>query len=87
MAIMVWYTKNDLPFKKEGTMKVLIVIAVIVYILIGVVIDTVVREEWQSPSVMVWVFWPMFIGMIIIFGIINGAMIIGKKIRDILKRV
>ena len=67
-------------------MKLIIVASVILYLCIGVIVDSAVSEEWQSPSVIIWIFWPI----VALLGLLNLTLeflwTIGKKIRQIVTR-
>lgn len=62
-------------------MKLVIVASVILYLCIGVIVDSAVSEEWQSPCVIIWIFWPI----VVLLGLLNITLeflwTIGKKIR------
>lgn len=66
--------------------KLIIVASVILYLCIGVIVDSAVSEEWQSPSVIIWIFWPI----VALLGLLNLTLeflwTIGKKIRQIVTR-
>lgn len=61
--------------------KLIIVASVILYLCIGVIVDSAVSEEWQSPSAIIWIFWPI----VALLGLLNLTLeflwTIGKKIR------
>lgn len=63
--------------------KLIIVASVILYLCIGVIVDSAVSEEWQSPSAIIWIFWPI----VALLGLLNLTLefllTIGKKIRQI----
>lgn len=62
--------------------KLIIVASVILYLCIGVIVDSAVSEEWQGPCVLIWIFWPI----VALLGLLNLTLeflwTIGKKFRQ-----
>ncbi|MFR1344636.1 MAG: hypothetical protein ACLSBC_01340 [[Clostridium] scindens] len=52
-----------------------------VYLLIGLFMDSVVKEEWQQPSIVSILFWPLVLIMLIVLGILTGVMNLGEWVR------
>lgn len=67
-------------------MKLVIVASVILYLCIGVIVDSAVSEEWQSPCVIIWIFWPIVALLGLLSLTLEFLYAIGKKIRQKIKK-
>lgn len=62
--------------------RVVVGTVIIIYILIGVFVDSLIQEEWEDPSLFLMALWPLVIGMFVIFGLMNIPYYLGKKLKD-----
>lgn len=62
--------------------KLIIVASVILYLCIGVIVDSAVSEDWQGPCVLIWIFWPIVVLLGLLCLVFNFLYEIGKKFRQ-----
>ena len=62
--------------------KTIITILIFAYILIGIFMSGCIREEWEKPSLLDIIFWPIFICIFLIFGLMNGMYVLGQKLKE-----
>ena len=61
--------------------KMMIIIIVIVYLLIGTFTSGFLQEEWKSPSMILILLWPLVLFLYMIFSFIYVIYELGKKLK------
>lgn len=60
-------------------MKVLIIISIPVYLFVGLIVDSAIKEPHEPPSMLVVVFFPILLILACVFGLMAIAIKIGEK--------
>ena len=69
--------------QKGGIMQeVIIIIIAIVYFLIGIFASGLIQEEWEKPSMILILLWPLVLSLFILFGVMDAAYDLGKKLKE-----
>ena len=61
--------------------KMMIIIIVIVYLLIGTFTSGFLQEEWKGPSMILILLWPLVLFLYMIFSFIYVIYELGKKLK------
>ena len=67
-------------------MKLITVASVILYLCIGVIVDSAVSEDWQGPCALIWIFWPIVVLLGLLCLVFNFLYEIGKNLDKKLKK-
>lgn len=62
--------------------KVIIIIATFIYFLIGIFASGLIQEEWEGPSMLLILLWPLVLSLFILFSVMNAAYELGKKLKE-----
>ena len=62
--------------------EVIIIIIAIVYFLIGIFASGLIQEEWEKPSMILILLWPLVLSLFILFGVMDIAYDLGKKLKE-----
>ena len=62
--------------------KVIVIIVIFVYILIGMFASGFIQEDWEKPSIMLMILWPLVLFLYVLFSLVNVAYELGKKMKD-----
>lgn len=58
------------------------IILTIVYILIGWFVMTLVKEDWEDPSLYLAILWPFLLLLLGVFGLFYGVEKLAEKIKE-----
>lgn len=58
-----------------------IIIIAIAYFLIGMFASGFIQEEWEKPSMLLILLWPLVLSLFILFSVIGAAYELGKKLK------
>ena len=62
--------------------EVMIIIIAIVYFLTGIFASGLIQEEWESPSMLLILLWPLVLSLFILFRVMDAAYDLGKKLKE-----
>lgn len=62
--------------------EVIIIIIAIAYFLIGIFASGLIQEEWEKPSMILILLWPLVLSLFILFGVMDTAYDLGKKLKE-----
>ena len=62
--------------------EVIIIIIAIAYFLIGIFASGLIQEEWEKPSMMLILLWPLVLSLFILFRVMDTAYDLGKKLKE-----
>ena len=62
--------------------KVIIIIVAIIYLLIGIFASGFIQEKWERPSMVLILLWPLVLSLFILFGVMDVAYDLGKKLKE-----
>ena len=51
--------------------KVIVIIVIFVYILIGMFASGFIQEDWEKPSIMLMILWPLVLFLNVLFSLVN----------------
>ena len=63
-------------------MQRMIIIIAIVYFLTGIFASGLIQEEWEKPSMMLILLWPLVISLFILIRVMDAAYDLGKKLKE-----
>lgn len=61
--------------------KVIVIIVIFVYILIGMFASGFIQEDWEKPSIMLMILWPLVLFLYVLFSLVNVSYELGKNER------
>lgn len=62
--------------------EVMIIIIAIVYFLTGIFTSGLIQEEWETPSMILILLWPLVLSLFILFRVMDVAYDLGKKLKE-----
>lgn len=62
--------------------EVIIIIIAIVYFLTGIFASGLIQEEWETPSMILILLWPLVLSLFILFRVMDAAYDLGKKLKE-----
>ena len=63
-------------------MQRMIIIIAIVYFLTGIFASGLIQKEWENPSMMLILLWPLVISLFILLRVMDAAYDLGKKLKE-----
>lgn len=63
-------------------MQRMIIIIAITYFLIGIFTCGLIQEEWEKPSMLLILLWPLVLSLCILLSVMDAAYDLGKKLKE-----
>ena len=62
--------------------RMIFIIVAITYLLIGIFTSGFIQEKWERPSMILILLWPLVLSLFILFGVMDAAYDLGKKLKE-----